>query len=362
MISTWGATGGLKPASPLSWFSYGEQGAWYDPSDLTTLFQDSAGTTPVTAVEQPVGLMKDKSGRNNHAFQATAGNRPTLSARVNLLLGSAALSTQTITTQATQYVLTFTGTGTVALSGTFVLAAVSSGTYTFTATAGALIVTVVGSVTNADIRPTNIGANLPTYQRVNTSTDYDTTGFPLYLKCNGTSTAMATNSINFSATDKMTIVTGVRKLSDAVNGIVTELGNGSGFATTSFTLNAPSGIGLANYSLSDFATTTANTAAVSGFSSPISNVITGQLDNAKVTQATQCFVRVNGAQPTNTYAGSLNADVNMLNTNLYLFARAGTSLWFNGYFYGLIVCGATRSTQQVQQAETYINLKEGGVY
>ena len=34
---------------------------WYDPSDLTTLYQDSAGTTPVTAIEQPVGLMLDKS-------------------------------------------------------------------------------------------------------------------------------------------------------------------------------------------------------------------------------------------------------------------------------------------------------------
>ena len=47
--------------SPLSWFAAGEQGAWYDPSDFTTLFQDSAGTIPVTAVEQPVGLMLDKS-------------------------------------------------------------------------------------------------------------------------------------------------------------------------------------------------------------------------------------------------------------------------------------------------------------
>jgi hypothetical protein len=46
---------------PRSLFSNGEQGAWYDPSDLTTLFQDSAGKTPVTAVEQPVGLMLDKS-------------------------------------------------------------------------------------------------------------------------------------------------------------------------------------------------------------------------------------------------------------------------------------------------------------
>ena len=66
-----------KPSfSPLSLFANGEQGAWYDPSDTTTLFQDSAGTTPVTASGQPVGLMLDKSGRGNHATQPTAGSRP----------------------------------------------------------------------------------------------------------------------------------------------------------------------------------------------------------------------------------------------------------------------------------------------
>jgi hypothetical protein len=37
------------------------EGAWYDPSDLTTLYQDAAGTTPVTGTGQPVGLMLDKS-------------------------------------------------------------------------------------------------------------------------------------------------------------------------------------------------------------------------------------------------------------------------------------------------------------
>lgn len=36
-------------------------GALFDPSDLSTLYQDAAGTTPVTAVEQPVGLILDKS-------------------------------------------------------------------------------------------------------------------------------------------------------------------------------------------------------------------------------------------------------------------------------------------------------------
>jgi len=59
-------------------FAQGEQGVWYDPSDFSTMFQDAAGTTPVTAVEQPVGLMLDKSGRGNHAYQTTATSRPVL--------------------------------------------------------------------------------------------------------------------------------------------------------------------------------------------------------------------------------------------------------------------------------------------
>ena len=63
--------------SPASLFAGGTEGAWYDPSDLSTLFQDSAGTTPVTASGQPVGKMLDKSGRANHAVQATAARRPT---------------------------------------------------------------------------------------------------------------------------------------------------------------------------------------------------------------------------------------------------------------------------------------------
>ena len=52
---------GYPVFSPLSLFAAGEQGVWYDPSDITTLFQDSSGTTPVTTVEKPVGLLLDKS-------------------------------------------------------------------------------------------------------------------------------------------------------------------------------------------------------------------------------------------------------------------------------------------------------------
>jgi hypothetical protein len=42
-------------------FAGGEQGVWYDIADRSTLFQDSAGTTPVTSPGDPVGLMLDKS-------------------------------------------------------------------------------------------------------------------------------------------------------------------------------------------------------------------------------------------------------------------------------------------------------------
>ena len=71
--------------SPKTLFGGGVQGVWYDPSDLNTLFQDSGGTIPVTAVEQPVGRILDLSGNNNHATQGTAGSRPVLRSRFNLL-------------------------------------------------------------------------------------------------------------------------------------------------------------------------------------------------------------------------------------------------------------------------------------
>lgn len=51
--------------SPSSLFAAGEQGVWYDPSDLTTMFEDAAGTTAVHTpgngvADSPVGLLLDK--------------------------------------------------------------------------------------------------------------------------------------------------------------------------------------------------------------------------------------------------------------------------------------------------------------
>jgi len=60
-------------------FSANEQGAFYIPRPVVNgtqaLFQDAAGTTPVTADGDPVGKMLDQSGNNNHATQTVSGSR-----------------------------------------------------------------------------------------------------------------------------------------------------------------------------------------------------------------------------------------------------------------------------------------------
>ncbi len=61
---------------PEDLFFLGEKGAYYSPSDLSTLFQDAAGTTAVTADGDPVGLAVDKSGNAVDAVQSVSASRP----------------------------------------------------------------------------------------------------------------------------------------------------------------------------------------------------------------------------------------------------------------------------------------------
>ena len=51
----------IDNAAVLPLFASAEPGTWYDPSDLNTLFTDTAGATPITTPGQTVGLMLDKS-------------------------------------------------------------------------------------------------------------------------------------------------------------------------------------------------------------------------------------------------------------------------------------------------------------
>ena len=61
-----------------SLYNKNEQGFAYDFNDLSSMFQDTAGTIPVTTVGQSVAKVLDKSGRGNHLIQSTLASRPIL--------------------------------------------------------------------------------------------------------------------------------------------------------------------------------------------------------------------------------------------------------------------------------------------
>ena len=66
------AGGGFNPAALFG----ADLVSWYDLSDPATLFQDSAGATPVTASGQSIGRVNDKGSAAQAILQASSGLRP----------------------------------------------------------------------------------------------------------------------------------------------------------------------------------------------------------------------------------------------------------------------------------------------
>lgn len=60
---------GQNPIADL--FALGKKGFWYDPSDLSAQFQDTAGTIAVTADGDPVRKVIDKSGNGHNLTNGT---------------------------------------------------------------------------------------------------------------------------------------------------------------------------------------------------------------------------------------------------------------------------------------------------
>jgi hypothetical protein len=328
----------------------------------TTHFIDNANATLsfVSGVSYKLSLRVKPNGYNYFrlAFNPAAFPSSSRAAVFNLSgagVVSAFDSGTTATIQAIAngfYELTLIATANVSASTTFVLGVND----TFVSGTGAT--TFAGNGTSgvyywgADLRVSNNGVNIPSYQRVSTSTDYDTVGFPLYLKFNGTSSSMATNSINFTNTDKTTIWSGVRKLSDAANGVIAELSSSLASNTGSFLLRTGSFSTSVGYLFGSRGANNPGTYAdVNLPASPVTNVATGIGDIFGDSQ----ILRLNGSQVASNTADQGTG--NYGNYPLYVGARAGSSVFFNGQLYSLIIRGAASSAAQIGQAETYVNSK-----
>lgn len=199
----------------------------------------------------------------------------------------------------------------------------------------------------ADLRVANYGANLPPYQRVNTATDYDTSGFPHYLRFDGVDDWLVTPTIT-PGIDKVQVFAGVRKLSDAAGGILAELSVTSTANNGVFALFAPNA--ASTYALRSRGTTDALITSAASYASPITNVIAG-LGDISGDLAT---LRVNGSQVAQNTTDQGTG--NYLAYPLYIGRRGGTTMPFNGHLYGLIVrFGSNLPTATIEKTEKYIN-------
>ena len=206
-----------------------------------------------------------------------------------------------------------------------------------------------------------LGSTASPYQRVGSAFDVtDPVGFPSYpchyLSFDGVDDFMQTPTITPNA-DKVQVFAGVRKLSDAAQGMVAEL---SAIITNvgTFNLQAPSaspsqlrfvsGGSLFGSGIVD---------AVAGYAAPITNVLTGLGDISGDLAA----LRVNGTQAAQSTADQ--GAGNYLAYPLFIGRRGGTTLPFNGQLFSLIVRFSTANLDAglISQTERWVAQKTPGV-
>jgi hypothetical protein len=208
----------------------------------------------------------------------------------------------------------------------------------------------------ADLRT---GSSAGTYQRIAAATDYATAGFLPYLDFI-TDDSLATGSIDFSATDKMTVCAGVTKLSDAAVGLVVGIGPSANTTNGSFefftggwaSVGAKYGLGL------NAGSTLLQCDSPTDFAAPITNVITWQLNNAGSTTADKSSMRANAVSKTLTYIGS-GSTGNFTSQPLYVGRRAGSATPLNGRISQMIVVGKTLSASELASTESFVATKTG---
>lgn len=257
MMMASGSGGGGSDSVITALFASGEQGIWLDPSDFSTMYQDSSGTTPVTSVGQYVGKILDKSGRGNHAIQSSSGSRPLLQQD-------------------------------------------GSGNY--------------------------------------------------YLQFDGTDDSLQA-SIDLSGTDKVSIFTGTYKVDDTAR-IVFEFTPNWNAISGSFILVSGSDSGFLMYSGST-GSASSSISQISGnsISAPNISVIT---TTHNISGDLTTFRR-NGVDSTSSSGdkGFGNFQSNIL----YIGARSGSSVFFNGRIYGLIVRGSLSTSTEINDVESWMNSK-----
>ncbi len=177
-----------------------------------------------------------------------------------------------------------------------------------------------------------------------------------YLSFDGIDDYLSTGSIDFTATDKMTVLAGVRKINAlGTLGMLAELSTSSASNPGLVALGAPSVSGHYQFLSKGTAEATAN-ATNAALAGPITSVIAGL---GSISGA-QSILRVNGTQADQSTADQGTG--NYGNYPLYIGRRGGTTNPFNGNLYGLIVRGAQTDDLHLTNAEKYLAYNQESRY
>ena len=202
------------------------------------------------------------------------------------------------------------------------------------------------------------GLTATAYQKTNGNHDVTEAGVTnannLYF--DGIDDFLVTNNIDFTATDKVTVFTGIRKLSDTATAVVAELGADTITVNGTFGLFAPAGTGVTKFQfLSRGATGTNYAQALNAiYNAPISAVVRGIGSIADQ----KSELHVNGGLAGKSPSGLVGAG-NYNNYPLYIGRRGGVSLPFNGSIYGLIGVGRLTSETEVLAIEQILAKRTG---
>jgi hypothetical protein len=176
------------------------------------------------------------------------------------------------------------------------------------------------------------------------------------LQFDGVDDFLQTAAVNFTATDKMTVCHGVRKLSDAATGTVSCLGD-LGATNGTYEFRAPWNAATANIGCG----MRGNAGATSGatyttFTAPVTNVFSFQMDYALGASA-EISARSNGSGL--TPAGTDSGAGPFANAALFLGRRNGASLPFNGLIYSSICVGKIVGATELTGIERWVNARTG---
>lgn len=364
--------GGFNPASL---FAGGEVGVLYDFTDVSSLFQDSAGTTAI-ASGTGMGLVLDKSRGlargverlTNHDF-ADGGTGWTVTgtdATHIVTFASGVMRYQSDTTTPTLavaqtgvmtvgawYEVTVVVSGWVSGSiktddlGANTVLATGAGTFKVRKQATATGLSIVRNSTNVDITVDSVSVReLPGNHATQTTSASKPRWDGTYATCDGFDDFLSTASIDFTGTNAVTVVAGIYKASDAALGMLIETSTDGAANNGAFFVRAPQSNGATNISFGARGTTLGH-AFNSSATAPISAVVSGE---ASIT-APYTRIRTNGVLnhelTTSLGTGPLG------NYPLYIGRRGGTAFPFNGRIHRLLIIGRALTAAELAQAERW---------